>query len=61
MEFGYTLFNNWILIYYKCRRGIVLHTGKDDLGKGSSPDSKLTGNSGERLACGIIGLGMCCL
>ncbi|KAI9257186.1 copper/zinc superoxide dismutase [Phascolomyces articulosus] len=37
-------------------RGIVLHAGKDDLGKGNSPDSKLTGNSGERLACGIIGL-----
>ncbi|KAI7860766.1 superoxide dismutase [Cu-Zn]-like protein [Circinella umbellata] len=37
-------------------RGIILHGGKDDLGKGHSPDSKLTGDSGERLACGIIGL-----
>ncbi|KAI9498572.1 superoxide dismutase 1, soluble [Zychaea mexicana] len=36
-------------------RGIVLHEGKDDLGKGDTPDSKLTGNSGARLACGVIG------
>ena len=32
-------------------RGIILHENRDDLGQGS-----MTGNSGERIACGIIGL-----
>ncbi|KAI8644748.1 copper/zinc superoxide dismutase [Parasitella parasitica] len=36
-------------------RGIVLHAGEDDLGLGNSPLSKTTGNSGDRLACGVIG------
>ncbi|KAI8991184.1 superoxide dismutase [Mycotypha africana] len=36
-------------------RGIVLHSGKDDLGLGDSPLSLTTGNSGDRLACGVIG------
>lgn len=37
-------------------RSVVVHEREDDLGKGSSPDSKLTGNSGPRVACGVIGL-----
>ncbi|KAI8145697.1 Cu,Zn superoxide dismutase [Fennellomyces sp. T-0311] len=37
-------------------RGIVLHAEEDDLGKGDNDDSKLTGNSGDRFACGIIGI-----
>ncbi|CEP17463.1 hypothetical protein [Parasitella parasitica] len=36
-------------------RGIVLHAGEDDLGLGNSPLSNTTGNSGDRLACGVIG------
>ncbi|KAL4658681.1 copper chaperone for superoxide dismutase isoform X1 [Arapaima gigas] len=35
-------------------RSLVVSSGEDDLGKGGHPLSKETGNSGERLACGII-------
>ncbi|XP_070785828.1 copper chaperone for superoxide dismutase [Enoplosus armatus] len=35
-------------------RSLVVDTGEDDLGRGDHPLSKQTGNSGERLACGII-------
>ncbi|XP_018532686.1 copper chaperone for superoxide dismutase [Lates calcarifer] len=35
-------------------RSLVVDAGEDDLGRGSHPLSKHTGNSGERLACGII-------
>ncbi|XP_043587501.1 superoxide dismutase [Cu-Zn], chloroplastic-like [Bombus pyrosoma] len=35
-------------------RAIVIHSGEDDLGRGSSPLSASTGNSGDRWACGII-------
>lgn len=37
-------------------RSLVLHQNEDDLGLGNSPDSKTTGNSGARIACGVIGL-----
>lgn len=37
-------------------RAIVIHQNKDDLGKGKDKESKVTGNAGPRLACGIIGL-----
>lgn len=37
-------------------RSVVVHSGTDDLGRGNHPDSKTTGNSGTRLACGVIGL-----
>ncbi|AVL94611.1 Cu-Zn superoxide dismutase [Moumouvirus australiensis] len=36
-------------------RGVVIHERQDDLGRTNNPDSKTTGNSGERIACGIIG------
>lgn len=36
-------------------RGIVVHKGVDDLGRGNSSLSLTTGNSGPRAACGIIG------
>lgn len=36
-------------------RGIVLHSGEDDLGLGDSPLSKTVGNSGARLSCAIVG------
>jgi Cu-Zn family superoxide dismutase len=37
-------------------RSIVVHEGIDDLGSTDHADSKTTGNSGARLACGVIGL-----
>ena len=36
-------------------RSIVCHENEDDLGRGGHKDSKTTGNSGPRIACGIIG------
>ncbi|XP_007563647.1 copper chaperone for superoxide dismutase isoform X1 [Poecilia formosa] len=35
-------------------RSLVVDSGEDDLGRGGHSLSKLTGNSGDRLACGII-------
>lgn len=34
----------------------MIHQDEDDLGRGPNHDSKLTGNSGARVACGVIGL-----
>ena len=36
-------------------RSIVVHQKQDDLGRGSDPTSKKNGNSGEKIACGVIG------
>ncbi|AGF85544.1 superoxide dismutase [Moumouvirus goulette] len=35
-------------------RGLIIHERQDDLGRTNHPDSKTTGNSGGRIACGII-------
>ncbi len=35
-------------------RGIVIHAKQDDLGLGGNPTSLINGNSGKRIACGII-------
>lgn len=36
-------------------RSLVIHKEMDDLGLTDHPDSKITGNSGARIACSIIG------
>jgi len=36
-------------------RACVVHSQRDDLGRGNNPDSKLTGNSGTRIGCGVVG------
>ncbi len=36
-------------------RSIVVHADEDDLGKGSHSDSLVTGHSGNRVTCGVIG------
>uniref|UniRef100_A7L9U0 Superoxide dismutase [Cu-Zn] n=1 Tax=Dictyocaulus viviparus TaxID=29172 RepID=A7L9U0_DICVI len=37
-------------------RAVVIHADADDLGLGRSEMSKSTGNSGARVACGVIGI-----
>ena len=37
-------------------RSVVVHAQEDDLGRTDHPDSTKTGNSGARVACGVIGL-----
>ena len=39
-------------------RSFVVHEDEDDLGKGGFPDSKITGHSGARIACALIGRAM---
>lgn len=36
-------------------RSVIVHADEDDLGEGNEEDSKTTGHSGKRIACGIIG------
>jgi len=36
-------------------RGVIVHNGVDDLGKGGNLDSLKTGNAGGRAACGVVG------
>uniref|UniRef100_C1L8R5 Superoxide dismutase [Cu-Zn] n=1 Tax=Schistosoma japonicum TaxID=6182 RepID=C1L8R5_SCHJA len=37
-------------------RTMVIHENEDDLGRGGHDLSKVTGNAGGRVACGVIGL-----
>ena len=36
-------------------RSIIVHQDEDDLGQGGFKDSKITGHSGKRMGCAIIG------
>ena len=36
-------------------RGLIIHADTDDCGKGSNKNSLITGNSGKRIACAVIG------
>lgn len=36
-------------------RGLIIHADPDDCGLGNNEASKITGNSGKRIACSIIG------
>ena len=40
-------------------RSVVIHAGEDDLGKGGDEESLITGNSGARIACAVIGFAKC--
>ncbi|KAI5695356.1 superoxide dismutase [Cu-Zn] isoform X2 [Diaphorina citri] len=37
-------------------RGLIVHSDKDDFGRGMFNDSTTTGHAGSRVACGVIGL-----
>nr|XP_046236308.1 copper chaperone for superoxide dismutase-like [Scatophagus argus] len=51
---SFRLEDSQIKIWDVIGRSLVVDSGEDDLGRGGHPLSKQTGNSGERLACGII-------
>ncbi|KAM9717667.1 LOW QUALITY PROTEIN: copper chaperone for superoxide dismutase [Menidia menidia] len=51
---SFRLEDSQIKVWDVIGRSLVVDEGEDDLGRGGHPLSKLTGNSGQRLACGII-------
>ncbi|XP_061769001.1 copper chaperone for superoxide dismutase [Nerophis ophidion] len=51
---SFRLEDNQLKVWDVIGRSLVLDAGPDDLGRGGHPLSKLTGNSGARIACGII-------
>lgn len=56
-----TLYDNILSLDFKnpaciIGRMIIIHKDEDDLGLGENEESLITGNAGERVACGIIGI-----
>ncbi|XP_047427542.1 copper chaperone for superoxide dismutase [Mugil cephalus] len=51
---SFRLEDNQLKVWDVIGRSLVVDAHEDDLGRGGHPLSKQTGNSGERLACGII-------
>ena len=55
----YTFFDDVIKLTGNKRniigRGLVIHADPDDCGQGDNDDSLVTGNSGKRIACAVIG------
>ncbi|XP_068611834.1 copper chaperone for superoxide dismutase [Brachionichthys hirsutus] len=51
---SFRLEDSQIKVWDVIGRSLVVDSGEDDLGRGGHAVSKQTGNSGERLACGII-------
>lgn len=41
-------------------RSVIVHADKDDLGMGKHEDSHITGHSGKRIACAVIGRSHTC-
>lgn len=41
-------------------RSVIIHDDPDDLGRGGNKESLITGNSGKRLLCGVIGYKKSC-
>ncbi|KAM9836897.1 copper chaperone for superoxide dismutase [Aulostomus maculatus] len=51
---SFRLEDNQLKVWDVIGRSLVVDERQDDLGRGGQPLSKMTGNSGQRLACGII-------
>lgn len=54
----YTISDNFIKLRGKSNilgRGLIIHADPDDCGEGGFEDSLITGHSGKRIACAIIG------
>ncbi|ABC61178.1 SOD [Choristoneura occidentalis granulovirus] len=55
----FEIVDNMISLYGKYNvlgRSLVIHAMEDDYGRGDNELSKITGNSGSRLGCGVIGV-----
>jgi Cu-Zn family superoxide dismutase len=37
-------------------RSFIVHANSDDYGMGDKPDSHITGHSGKRIGCAVIGI-----
>jgi Cu-Zn family superoxide dismutase len=55
----YSYFLKHVTVKELLGRSLIVHGDEDDLGLGDFPDSKITGHSGGRIACGIIGRALC--